>query len=222
MGSNVARSSSVRADLANDTDRAISAIAYSRARYHWQSSVQGCIEPARLQILEEHAPTVRDFFGLVTDSPFVPIGREHLYARGLHAGLIGDFETATHFLIPQLEHSIRDLLSANGAIASGLNPDGIQHEFDLNKSLKETNTASILLKVLGEDTLFNLRAVFVEPNGANLRNNMAHGLMDSNDFYTAAASFGWWLILRLCCVSALYRSNIATAEASPLVSSDTD
>ena len=222
MGRIIARSSSVGADSANNTDRAISGIAYNRAQYYWQISVQGCIEPARLQILEEHAPIIRDFFRLVTDSPFVPVGREQLYARGLHAGLIGDFETATHFLIPQLEHSIRELLRANGVIASSLNPDGIQHEFDLNKSLKETNTASILLIALGEDVVFNLRAVFVDPNGANLRNEMAYGLMDSNEFYTAAACFGWWLILRLCCVSVLSRLNIATAKASPPVPPGTE
>jgi hypothetical protein len=215
MGRTVARSSSIRAKAADDAEAAVSAIMYSRAQYYWRSSVQGAIEPARLQILEEHAPTVRDFFGLVTESPFVPNGRERLYARGLHAGLVGDFETATHFLIPQLEHSIRGLLYTSGAIASGLDPDGIQHEFDLNKTLKESKHASTLVKILGEDALFNLRAVFVEPYGANLRNEMAHGLMDPNDFYTPAACYGWWLILRLCCVPVLHRLNAAKAEAPP-------
>ena len=212
----VARSSAKRAGLGNETQEALSAIMYSRVRYRWRLEVCGVIEPAREQILKEHSPAVQDFFNLARESPFVPRGRERLYARGLYAGLVGDFETAMHFLIPQLENSLRELLYENGGVASGLNPDGIQHEFDLNKILKDSKHAPVLLRMLGEDTLFNLRAVFVESYGANLRNEMAHGLLDSDNFYTPAACYGWWLILRLCCVPVLHTPGAAKTESSPM------
>lgn len=40
----------------------------------------------------------------------------------------------------------------------------------------------------------------VERYGSNLRNNLAHGLMNNNGFYTAPAIYAWWLTLRLCCI----------------------
>jgi hypothetical protein len=181
---------------------------YEHANLYWQLHTQGIIEPARWQILEEHRPRVRDFGNIVSSSPFIPAGREHLYAMGLHAGLVGDFATAAHFLIPQLENSIRQLIYQHGGIASGLSNEGIQPEYDLNTILKKNNELATMLNgILGEDTVFDLRGIFVEQSGANLRNEMAHGLIDSHHFYQTTVRYAWWLILRLCCLPIIHRLN---------------
>jgi hypothetical protein len=63
----------------------------------------------------------RDWDPLVTDNPFIPPGRERIFAEGLHAGLMGNLLVAVHLLVPQFENSIREILTRAGAITSKLN-----------------------------------------------------------------------------------------------------
>lgn len=75
--------------------------------------------PAVNQINTEHHIRVHDLVPIVLSSPFVPAGREFLFAKGLHAGLTGDHLVATHLLMPQIENSIRHILSSRGELTSG-------------------------------------------------------------------------------------------------------
>lgn len=169
---------------------------YKNAIWYQNGQVQAAIEPARYQINLEHYVKVSDFYSLVADNPFVPRGREEIYARGLHAGLIGDFLVAAHLLIPQIEHSLRCLVKRQGAITSWLDK-GIQDEhimsvlFDQHKADLEA--------IFGEDIVFNLIALLNRKGfGSNLRNLMAHGLISTEDFYRSPIVYLWWLTLRLC------------------------
>jgi Domain of unknown function (DUF4209) len=205
MGRVIARLPSLMDNSPEEAEEALRGRMLEQSSRSWQLYAFGVIDPARRQIVEEHTPRVRDFSNLVANSPFVPPGREGLYARGLHAGLIGDFAGSMHFLIPQLEHSIRCLMYENAAIASSIDPDGIQHEFDLNTLLKTSKHSQVLVNILGEDTVFDLRGIFVDANGANLRNEMAHGLIDSHGFHSFVSLYAWWMVLRLCCIPVLNR-----------------
>jgi hypothetical protein len=82
-------------------------------------------------------------------------------------------------------------------VTSNLN-NGIQEEFNLNKLLN--NYEEELNIIFGEDLIFDLKGVFIERFGSNLRNKFAHGLMNNDSFYTAPSIYAWWLILRLCCI----------------------
>ena len=42
-----------------------------------------------------------------------------------------------------------------------------------------------------------LRALLLEQGGANLRNNIAHGLFDDVASWSASSVYAWWLALRL-------------------------
>jgi len=156
------------------------------------------IEPARDQITLEHEINIEDLLFLVKDNPFVPSGREYLFAKGLYAGLISDFFTSTHLLIPQIENSVRHLLWQKGFIPSGYK-NGIQNEHDLNKTLYRPEIKTIF----DEDILFTLKCLLVEHSGCNLRNRMAHGLIDDHEFQPGIMSYLWWLTLRLCCLPML-------------------
>lgn len=160
------------------------------------------IEPARMQVLNEHVVSYEEMLALVNDHPLVPHGRERIWARGLLAGFEGDFLIATHLLAPQLESSLRHALEAQGGISSKLSSTGIQEEKGLDLLLKE----EILEKIFSKDLLFTLQALLVEKTGANLRNSVAHGLMDQDEFYTASAVYFWWLALRLICIP-LYNND---------------
>ena len=178
--------------------------------------VQAIIEPARIQILSEHRTRTKDFLDFLENHSFIPQGRELIIARGLQAGFYGDFLTAVHFLIPQLEESIRYILIQLGNVPSSLNNKGIQSEYSLNETLKKEEFTSQLNKVFGEDLIFDLRGLLTEKFGSNLRNDMAHGLIEFGSFYSEVGCYLWWLALRFYLLPYLVRKVEVTEATSPI------
>jgi len=184
-------------DDSKDRDEAVVKEMYSQARtVDWPARVQILIEPARQQLILEHAARRVDLLFLVQDNPFIPLGREGLFLRGLHAGLHGDIVLALHLLLPQVENSIREILTAHGVITSKLESDATQDERDLGWMLTRPEMA----KIFGEGMAFDLRGLLVERFGLNLRNHIAHGLLAESQMITPGAIYAWWLVLRLCCI----------------------
>lgn len=64
--------------------------------------------------------------------------------------------------------------------------------------------------VFAEDTAFEIRALFCDPLGANLRNQVAHGLLSDGTTVSAESIYAWWLALRLVFVTywnALHKTD---------------
>ncbi|MDD1468076.1 DUF4209 domain-containing protein, partial [Dolichospermum sp. ST_sed5] len=188
---------------------------------------QAFIEPARKQIVlenitekseEDDKITEKDLLQLVINNPFVAAGREYLFAKGLYAGLIGDFITSTHILIPQIENSVRYLLSSRGAITSGIDNknNGIQKEKYLTSTLYPSQYPEIT-SIFDEDTLFDLQGLLVEHSGSNLRNKIAHGLITDDDFSSSTFSYLWWLTLRLCFGIGILVPQEIVEESNPWI-----
>jgi hypothetical protein len=156
--------------------------------------VQGQIIPAFNQVAFEHAISWRDLADIVTHAPFVPPGREMIFAEGLHAGFNQDFIKAVHLLVPQIENSIRHMMNGRAMITTSLDQNGIQREIDLNAILVDPRTAQIL----PNGVIFELRCLFTDNRGPNLRNKLAHGMLDDGAFLSADAIYAWWLVLLLC------------------------
>lgn len=183
---------------------------YTVAAIYQKGQVEAVIEPARYQINLEHYVKVSDFYEIVINNPFVPRGREEIYARGLHAGLIGDFLVAAHLLIPQIEHSLRCLVKRRGNITSWLDK-GIQDEYIMSV-LFDKHEAD-LQAIFGEDITFDLIGLLNRKGfGSNLRNLMAHGLISVNSFYTPSVVYLWWLTLQLCCWPIILNSESTQAN----------
>ncbi len=184
-------------DDPSEREEAVVKEMYSQARtIDWPARVQVLIEPARQQVIAEHAARRVDLLFLVQDNPFVPVGREGLFLRGLHAGLHGDIVLALHLLLPQVENSIREIFAAHGVITSKLESDATQDDRDLGWMLTHPEMA----KIFGESMAFDLRGLLVERFGLNLRNDIAHGLLAEPQMFTPGAMYAWWLVLRLCCI----------------------
>jgi len=155
------------------------------------------IEPARLQLRKEHPVRLRDLVFLVANNPFIPEGHEGIYLKGIQAGFFGDWLTASHLLIPQIEASLRFVCQQQGIVTSTLESDGTQKERDLGWLLYDCGPT--LIDIFGEDLAFDLRGILFEKFGCNLRNDMAHGLISEGGFYSPAAEYLWWIVLKLCC-----------------------
>ena len=195
-----------------EVEESLQAEMFEEARRHQQVHAQARVEPARHQINLEHNAHEGDMLPLVIHNPFVPPGREPLFARGLHAGLIGDFAVAAHLLVPQIENSIRAVLSRRGAITSGMSSEGIQEEFDLARLLSLPEAT----EVFGEDRVFDMRGLLVERHGSNLRNRLAHGLIPFEGLMSLDVSYLWWMMLNLCCMPILAQlQKQQTADSTP-------
>jgi hypothetical protein len=171
------------------------------AKGAWRVRVTGFIHPARLQIFNEHRLDLRDLAFLVRSNPFVPPGHEGIFLRGIHAGFHGDFLVAAHLLVPQIENSIRFVLSLNGVDVSNLLADGTQPLKILGPLFDVPETKEIF----GESLWFELRGLLIEKSGYDFRNQLAHGFTTEAECYGDAAVNLWWLILRLCLIPVLQR-----------------
>ena len=155
--------------------------------------VQGDVWPALKTMLLEHRLREADFVGLARQSPIVPKGREGLFGKALFQGYERDFVSALHLLIPQIEHMVRFHLKQAGAKTTTLDKDGIENENGLSTlmDLPEAET------VFGKDLAFELKTLFCDAFGPNLRNELAHGLIDEDACHSPFAIYAWWLGVRL-------------------------
>lgn len=171
---------------------------YSTARLGRGLKVQGAFEPARTEILAAHFPDRLDILSLIQHTPWIPNGHMESILRALVAGFHGDMLIASHLVIPQLEAIIRHVVESMGAATSMLEPGGVQPERPLSVLL-ETPEA---LKIFGADGVFELQDLLIDPLGTNLRNEVAHGLIDDEGLFGTDALYAWWLLLKYCVLTS--------------------
>lgn len=172
---------------------------YQEASRNRQIAVLALLDPARRQILAEHVVRLDDWRAFTTDNPFVPVDREEIFARGMDAGMNGDFLVAVSLLTPQIENAVRVVLKKAGVVTSKIDMRNIEQERVLG-ALLDMDEAE---RVFGRDLIFDLRGLLVEKFGSNLRNELAHGLLDVNDFKGPDAEYLWWCALRLMFLPSL-------------------
>lgn len=158
-----------------------------------QFSVQGQIIPGLNQILSEFRVSRRFIESLCTHSPIVPNDRVYLFSSALWLGFEHDFANAIHLLCPQVEHMIRIKFKEEGILTSNVDRHGIENENGLSTLLDNERAEEIL----GEDLLFEMKAIFTDSIGDNLRNNSAHGLLNDSSSSSYGSVYAWWMILRL-------------------------
>lgn len=192
-GKVVRKRSSLQAGDPKEVEDAMRVHLVSQARFH--RGLSGIlINAARQQILFEHPVSEKDWDFLITRNPFVPAGREKIFAKGLHSGLMGDFLVASHLLIPQLENSFRKILESRGVNVTKTDNEGIQQSINLQEALSLPEFKDIF----GEDIAFDLQGLLVEHGGPNLRNDTSHGLRNHESFFSPDDTYLWWFVLRLC------------------------
>ena len=156
-------------------------------------TVKFMIIPALQKILEEHTIGTRFIFEMCNRSPIIPKENVNLISRAIWLGFEFDFFTAVHLIAPQMEKIIRVLIKNQGGHTTNIDNDGIEHENGLS-SLLAMKEAKV---VLGEDVLFELKSVFSHPIGANLRNEVAHGLMTDAVVSSPSPVYAWWVLVRM-------------------------
>lgn len=179
-------------------------------RFDVDIATRGLIAPALWTITAEHRVSKDHLVALVASSPVIPSARVQALATGLLAGFDFDFHTALYLLAPQLEHLVRLHFKHAGVSTTTLSKSGVENEVGLS-SLMENERAS---EVLGEDLAFEIEALFCSPYGPNIRNEVAHGLLDHLIANSPDAVYAWWLILKLVVRAHLMQKATNQTEAS--------
>ncbi|MET3382258.1 hypothetical protein ABIC46_004702 [Variovorax paradoxus] len=174
---------------------------------HIHYGVQSSIVPALRQVLLEHFINGEDLVNIVAQSGMIPAERVPLVARGLKAGFDGDFIVALHLLVPQLEHLVRMHLQNKGAKTITTDAEGLQMEAGLSSLVKLPEMEA----VFGPDLAFEIRALFCDGFGPNLRNELAHGLLAPGALLSAESIYAWWLIFSTIYQQYWYRDTAKTA-----------
>ncbi|TDB86172.1 DUF4209 domain-containing protein [Actinomadura sp. 7K534] len=157
----------------------------------------GVIIPSQEVLTLEHHFTFDYFVQLCFESPGVPATHEGLWARGLWHGLNGDYASAAALLVPQVEHLVRYHLNRHGTSTRLVDDEtGVENEKSLNALLDMPEA----VEILGDGVALELRALLVEKQSANLRNEIAHELLTDAAAWSHATVYAWWLCLRLMVV----------------------
>lgn len=178
--------------------------------FHSQVVGMGVIQPAQEVLTTEHRFNRQYMVSLCMESPTVPEGHETLWGDALALGLGGNYGAAVSILVPQLEQVVRVMLRRNNVHTLFVDELGVESEKSLNALLDMTETE----KIFGAGMIMEMKAMLVDQGGPNLRNNVAHGLLDDNEAWSYSALYMWWFCLRLVTWPVIKIKNSARTHAA--------
>lgn len=152
-------------------------------------------EPARLAIHERFSISTVQLDPIVEASPFVPAGHHEIFSLGLARLWQGDYVTACHLLLPQVENSIRHVLQMSGCDTAKIMENGLEGDRSLNMLL--TTFEAKLEAIFGQDLVWEIDSLLNFRAGPSLRNALAHGQLTWTDCYSSDMINACWLVYLL-------------------------
>lgn len=124
-------------------------------------------------IKDVHEFKEEDLEFLIKDNPIVPSGRERIIKSAIYMFLKGHYYESMHILAPQTENLFRNIAKEVGGLTVTLENDGTSKE----KVLSSILNLPEIKDCYDNDILFLFRGLLNERAGANIRNEVAHGLL---------------------------------------------
>jgi hypothetical protein len=166
------------------------------------------LQPARDQLRIEQNYRLADFVTIAKHSPIVPADRAGIVGRGLYAGYCGEMVDAMHILMPQFEHIVRHVLQGAEALTAH-HKDGLDMEVALASLLDRPQMA----EEFGDGLKLAIHAIMCDRAGPNLRNDVAHGLVNEEACESAYALYAWWQVMQLVTETAAATAGTGDDES---------
>lgn len=131
---------------------------------------------------------------LVENNPVIPPGREDIFCQALYMGLRGDYYPALHILAPQTENLFRHIAKTAGGLVTTFEDDNTSK----SKTLTSVFDIPELVDCYDPDHLFLFKGLMNERCGANIRNEIAHGIMDPGKGNSGIGIYFVCAVLKLC------------------------
>ena len=171
-----------------------------------QVTVAGAINPIRRTIASEYLVSNETVLELLRDSPFIPRGHEYIFARAICHFLAGEDIEAVLLLTPQLENSLRHILSLNGHDTTSADADGIQTEASLSILLNPDRPwRDLLEQIIPARYIHEIDLLFNFSGGPSVRNQVAHGKVPAPGFWDHDFVYAAWIIIHLAILPMAHR-----------------
>ncbi|MCL2195566.1 MAG: DUF4209 domain-containing protein, partial [Oscillospiraceae bacterium] len=145
-------------------------------------------------IQRKHKFSIEDLDFIFDNNMIVPDDRIEIIKHGLYLGLSGSYYAALHLLAPQMENIFREIARECGAIVTTY--DATDHS-EQAKTLGSVFELQELVDSYDENILFTLKGLLNEKAGANLRNRVAHGILDTSEGSRGVAIYFICLCLKI-------------------------
>jgi Domain of unknown function (DUF4209) len=118
---------------------------------------------------------------MLVSSPLFREDRREFFEQGFAAYDSGDYIKAIHILVPQVENMMRELLGVMGIAKSKPNP--AQPRLFEHKNMNDFFREQEVVESMEESLYLFLKSLYIDKrSGLNLRNDLAHGLVEVGDF----------------------------------------
>lgn len=158
-------------------------------------TVGATLEPVREKLSSERKISPELLGAICSVSPFVPEGTVHIFARGLHSFLHGDYLVASALLVPYLEQGLRTFVEIAGRSSTSIKTGGIEASIGLGSLLSDHR--DVLESVFGKPIIFCIENMFVHDLGPKVRHRHCHGLLHDGFYYGRDSIYCCWLIYAL-------------------------
>lgn len=140
----------------------------------------------------------QSFDFIFNDNLIVPIERRKIIEKGIRLAFEGDYYAAIHILAPQTENIFRYIARMVGALTVTLENDGSSKQ----KTLTSIFDLPELLECYDNDIIFLFKGLLNEQSGANIRNEVAHGIMEEMKGATGSCVYFISALIRLLVISS--------------------
>lgn len=120
----------------------------------------------------------KEVLDYIKTTPILNENRIPIIEKALDAFFLKDYVVFIHLIIPQIEEAIRSIIEMAGGNVLKESRSGGYHLRTFDEILRD----EIIKESLGEDFSAYFRIVFTDLRGWNTRNNVCHGLCNSNTF----------------------------------------
>ena len=151
------------------------------------------IKPFLNAIRNSYSFKMEDLIFIVSNNPVIPPNREDIVLTGIYYFLSGNYYEALHILAPQTEAIFRYIACLLGANILTLEKDG--------SSKKKVLSSIFEIKELRDgydnNILFIFEGLMNSEFGGNIRNRIAHGIMEQEEASSGKALFFGSAVIKL-------------------------
>lgn len=157
------------------------------------------IRYAMYHIRELHDFKLDDLDFLINNNAIIPLGRERIFRSAIYMALKGQCYEALHILAPQVENLFRNIARESGGLTVTMENDGTSKE----KVLSSIFDLPELMDCYDNDVLFMFKELLNEQAGANIRNIIAHGIIEENEGSSGASLYFIGAVIKLLSYSSI-------------------
>ncbi|KHS78716.1 DUF4209 domain-containing protein [Pectobacterium carotovorum] len=139
------------------------------------------------EIIKKYKIEYKTIEKIVNDCESIPNKIKEYVTIGLCRWLNKDIISSTFILVPLYEALVREIKNGN-SISTLRDNNGCQEEPSLNTTLKFDGDDLLI----NEDLLFEMKSLLISKNGPNLRNTIAHALIDEKTLHSPICNYVCW------------------------------